>query len=130
MRRQCELLDLARSTVAYRAAEPSATQAELMRHLDEIYLADPRLGTRRLVEVLWRDHGHVVNCKRLQRLRRTMGVEAIYCRPRTSIPHQGHKVYPYLLRERQITRANKAWCADICFVPPHGTHPCGSACGW
>ena len=123
MRKQCKLLGVPRSTVAYRAVDPShKQQAELTRLLDEIYLKDPCLGTRRLVEVLRRDHGLVVNRKRLQRLRRMMGVEAIYCRPRTSIPHKGHKVYPYLIRERQITRPNQVWCADITYVPMKRGH--------
>jgi putative transposase len=69
------------------------------RLLDEIYLIDPCLGSRRLVTVLERDHGVKVNRKRLDRLRREMGHEAIWCKPRTSIPDDGHRKYPYLLRK-------------------------------
>jgi putative transposase len=93
-----------------------------MRLMDEIYLKDPTLGTRRLVTVLERDCGLAVNRKRLQRLRRFMGVEAIYCRPRTSIPHRGHKVYPYLLRDMTVTKPNKVWCTDITYVPMKRGH--------
>jgi putative transposase len=95
--------------------------AKLMRLLDEIYLRDPCLGTRRLVSVLARDHGLVVNRKRLQRLRRVMGVEAIYCRPRTSIPDKTHRIYPYLLRDLRVTKPDQVWCTDITYVPmPRG----------
>jgi putative transposase len=93
-----------------------------MRLMDEIYLVDPCIGTRRLVEILERDHGQRVNRKRLQRLRRKMGLETIWCRPRrTSEPEKSHRKYPYLLRDLEVTRPNQAWCADITYVPmPHG----------
>ncbi|MBP7948504.1 MAG: DDE-type integrase/transposase/recombinase [Verrucomicrobiales bacterium] len=95
--------------------------AKLMRLLDEIYLRDPCLGTRRLVTVLERDHGLGVNRKRLQRLHRVMGMEAIYCKPRTSIPDKAHRIYPYLLRDLSVTRPDQVWCADITYVPmPRG----------
>lgn len=89
--------------------------------MDEIYLRDPCLGTRRLVTLLERDHGEVVNRKRLQRLRREMGMETIWCRPRTSIPEESHRKYPYLLRELVVTGSDQVWCADITYVPmPRG----------
>ena len=121
MRTQCKLLSLARSSVSYMPVAECEDDIKLMRLLDEIYLRDPCLGTRRLVSVLLRDHGLVVNRKRLQRLRRAMGVEAIYCRPRTSIPDKAHRKYPYLLRDLAITRPDQVWCADITYVPmPRG----------
>ena len=91
VRRQCQLLDVARSSLSYQPVQECTDNQRLRRILDEIYLKDPCLGSRRLVKVLERDHGLVVNRKRLQRLRRDMGQEAIWCRPRTTIPEKGHR---------------------------------------
>lgn len=121
VREQCRMLGIVRSTLDYQSAAESAEDRKIKRLMDEIYLRDACLGTRRLVTVLERDHGLVVNRKRLQRLRREMGLETIYCRPRTSVPDREHVKYPYLLRELAITRPNQVWCADITYVPmPHG----------
>ena len=84
-------------------------------------MKDPCLGVRRLKTLLKTEHGLVVNRKRLQRLRREMGIEAIYCKPRTSIADDGHRKYPYLLRNLVIDRPNQVWCTDITYIPmPHG----------
>ena len=92
-----------------------------MRLMDEIYLIDPCIGTRRLVTLLEREYKIEVNRKRLRRLRHQMGIETIWCRPRTSIPNQAHRKYPYLLRNLEITRPDQVWCADITYVSmPHG----------
>lgn len=121
MRRQCELLGVARSSVNYRAVAESKEDLRIKRLLDEYYLVDPCLGTRRLKTVLDREDGINVNRKRLQRLRREMGIEAIYCKPRTSIPDDGHRKYPYLLRNLAVERPNQVWCTDITYVPmPQG----------
>lgn len=117
MRRKCELLGIARSTVDYIAVPENPEDRPIKRLLDEIYLKDPCLGSRRLVTVLERDHAIKVNRKRVQRLRDEMGVETIWCRPRTSIPDDGHRKYPYLLRNLAITRSDQVWCADITYVP-------------
>lgn len=117
MRRQCKLLSVSRSSVDYRCKERRKEDFEIKRLLDEIYLKDPCLGSRRLVTVLGRDYGIVVNRKRLQRLRREMGLVAIWCRPRTTIPDKEGRKYPYLLRERPIERVDEVWCADITYVP-------------
>ena len=120
-RQQCELLGVSRSTLDYQPVLESAEELSLMRLIDEIYLKDPCVGTRRLVTVLERDYGRAVNRKRLQRLRHKMGIETIWCRPRTSIPNAMHRKYPYLLRGLEVTRPNQVWCADITYVPmPHG----------
>ncbi len=120
-RAQCELLGVPRSTLNYQPVSESAEDARLMRLMDEIYLRDPCLGTRRLVTVLERDHGEKVNRKRLQRLRRIMGMETIWCRPRTSVANEAHRKYPYLLRDLVVTGPDQVWCADITYVPmPHG----------
>jgi putative transposase len=94
----------------------------IKRLLDVIYMKDPCLDVRRLVTVLERDHGIRVNRKRLQRLRREIGHEAIWCRPRTNIPDAGHRQYPYLLRNLAMTRPDQVWCADITYVPMPGGH--------
>jgi len=118
MRRQCELLGIARSSVDYQPVPESQEDLRIKRILDEIYLIDPCLGSRRLVTVLDRDHGMVINRKKVQRLRREMGIEAIYCKPRTSIPDDGHRKYPYLLRNLVVERPDQVWCTDITDTKP------------
>jgi putative transposase len=113
---QCQLLRIARSTLYYQPAPVSADDLALMRLMDELYLASPFYGSRRMVAVLRRD-GWVVNRKRVRRLMRLMGLEAIYQKPNTSKGHPEHKVYPYLLRGLAIERANQVWCADITYIP-------------
>ena len=122
MRKQCELLGVARSSVDYQAVPEPPEDIRIKRLLDEIYMVDPCLGSRRLVTVLKRDHGVEINRKRLQRLRREIGHEAIWCKPRTSIPDDGHRKYPYLLRNLSITRPDHVWCTDITYVPMPGGH--------
>lgn len=117
LRKQCQLLGISRSSLDYRPVGESDQDQYCKRVLDELYLQDPCLGSRRLVTIFERDHGIIINRKRLQRLRQEMGLEAIYCRPRTSIPASGHRIYPYLLRDLQITRCDQVWCADITYVP-------------
>jgi putative transposase len=114
--RQCQLLKVARSTLYYRPAPVSDDDLAVMRRLDEQYLVTPFYGARRMVAVLRRD-GFVVNRKRIRRLMRVMGIEAIYQKPNTSRRHPEHKVYPYLLRGMAIERPNQVWCADITYIP-------------
>jgi putative transposase len=91
-----------------------------MKFLKETYLKDPSAGSRRL-SALFERQGEIVNRKRLQRLRREMGMRAIYCQPRTSISNKAHQKYPYLLRKLKITYSNQVWCTDITYVPmPRG----------
>lgn len=123
VRTQCELLEVPRSSLDYRPVGESEEDRELMRLMDEIYLIDPCIGTRRLVKVLERDHGRKVNRKRLRRLRREMGLETIWCRPRnTSAPDKAHRKYPYLLGSLEVKRPDQAWCADITYVPMSRGH--------
>jgi putative transposase len=122
MRRQCELLGVARSSVEYEAVPESSEDLKTKRLLDKIYLEDPCLGSRRLVTILDREHGLKINRKHLQRLRREMGLEAIWCRPRTSLPDGTHKKYPYLLRDLVVVRPDQVWCADITYIPMPGGH--------
>ena len=122
VRAQCEILGVTRSVLNYKPVEESEEDAEIKRLLDRIYTKDPCLGSRRLVTVLERDYGKTVNRKRVARLRQEMGIETIWCRPRrTSVPDNGHRKYPYLLKERAINFADEAWCADITYIPmSHG----------
>jgi putative transposase len=122
VREQCKILGVARSALNYKPVEESAEDTRIMRILDEIYTMDPSVGSRRLPTVLERDHGIKANRKRIQRLRRKMGIETIWCRPRrTSIPDNGHRKYPYLLRDRVVEFADEVWCADITYLPmAHG----------
>ena len=113
---QCRLLKIARSTLYYRPVAVDPDDLALMRRIDELYLASPFYGSRRMVAVLRRE-GLVVNRKRVRRLMRLMGLEAIYQKPNTSQGHPDHKVYPYLLRGLSIERANQVWCADITYIP-------------
>ena len=113
---QCRLLRVARSTLYWRPAPVSVDDLALMRRLDEQYLSTPFYGARRMVAVLRRE-GWTVNRKRVRRLMRLMGIEAIYQKPNTSRRHQQHTVYPYLLRDLPIVRPNQVWCADITYSP-------------
>ena len=114
--RQCELFDLCRSSLYYRPAPVSATDLALMRRLDELHLEYPFLGARRLARMLRRE-GVAVGRRHVGTLMRLMGIEAIYRKPRTSIPRKGHTIYPYLLANVAIERANQVWAADITYLP-------------
>ena len=112
LRRQCALLALARSGV-YRAKRPVGdNDAALMRRIDELFTAWPFLGSRRMTAML-RAEGLCVNRKRVQRLMQKMGIEALGPKARTTRPAPGHKIYPYLLRNVTIERANQVWAAGI-----------------
>ena len=113
---QCELLDLPRSSYYYAPVPECAENLQLMRLIDEQYLATPYYGSRRMAQYLVRA-GHCVNRKRVQRLMRTMGLEGVFPGRKTSKPAPGHKVYPYLLRGLTIDRPNQVWCSDITYVP-------------
>jgi putative transposase len=116
-RRQVELLAVARSSAAYQPVPVSEADRQVIRIMDELYLKAPSLGSRPLVTLLERDYGILINRKRVQRLRRVMGLEAIWCRPRTTIADRSHRKYPYLLRDLKIDRANQVWCTDFTYVP-------------
>jgi len=114
--RQCALLDLCRSSLYYQPKPLSATDLALMRRIDELHLAHPFLGSRRLARMLQRE-GVEVGRLHVASLMHLMGIEAIYRKKRTSIPAQGHKIYPYLLRDVLIDRPNQAWATDITYIP-------------
>ena len=116
VRRQCALVGVARSGV-YRARKPANdNDGALMRRIDELFTAWPFLGSRRMTAML-RAEGVNVNRKRVQRLMRLMGIAALGPKPKTSKPAPGHRIYPYLLRNLAIERANHVWAADITYIP-------------
>jgi putative transposase len=118
--RQCALLGLSRSSYYYEPATETSENLALMALIDQEYTAHPFQGSRRLT--IWlRGEGHEVNRKRVQRLMRQMGLEAVYPKPRLSVRGAGHKVYPYLLRGVTIERVNQVWSTDITYIPlAHG----------
>jgi putative transposase len=109
--RQCELLDLPRSTGYYRPVGESAENLALMRRIDELYLKRPFYGSRKAALELG------VNRKRVQRLMRLMRLAAIYPKKRTTWPGAGRKIYPYLLRNLEILRPDHVWGTDITYIP-------------
>ena len=115
--RQCDLIGLARSSYYYTPmAGESEENLRLMRQIDELYLKRPYYGSPRMTGRL-RELGWAVNEKRVARLMRLMGLQAVLPGPHTSRPHPEHRVYPYLLRGVTIGAPDEVWCADITYVP-------------
>jgi len=114
LKRQAQLLGIARSTVYYQP-RIDPYNLELMHLIDEQYTKTPFYGSRRMREAL-RRKDYRVNRKRVQRLMRLMGIEAIYPKRNLSKPYPGCKIYPYLLRQRKITRVNQVWGIDITYI--------------
>ena len=106
VRRQCEVLALQRSTYYYQPIGESAYNLALMKRIDELFLELPFFGSRQMRNIL-RDEGHRIGRNRVRRLMRTMGLMAVYQKPRTSLPHPQHKTYPHLLRGKAVTRPNQ-----------------------
>jgi putative transposase len=116
IRQQCQLLSLPRSTLYYQPQPASSEELALMRLIDEEYLKHPFYGSRKVADAL-RTLGHHVNRKRVQRLMRLMGLEALAPKPLLSRSHPEHVKYPYLLRGLEVTRANQVWATDITYIP-------------
>jgi putative transposase len=114
--RQCQLIGVSRSSFYYKPTQVKPEDLDLMRQIDEQYLKTPFYGSRSMTKH-FRRLGQKINRKRVQRLMRLMGIEAVYPHPRTSKPHPGHKIYPYLLRNLTIDRPNQVWAADITYIP-------------
>ena len=114
--RQCEILELARSTAYYTPKPTSAEDLALMRRIDELHLEYPFAGSRMLRDLL-RNEGKLVGRKRVRRLMQQMGIEALYRKPNTSRQHAAHPIYPYLLRNLSIERPNHVWATDITYIP-------------
>jgi len=120
VKRQARLLDLSRSSVYYRPRPVSAQDLLLMRRIDELHLEAPFFGARKLAAQLRRE-GHRIGRRHVRTLMRRMGIEALYRRPRTSIPARGAQIYPYLLENVLIDRPNQAWASDLTYLPmAHG----------
>ena len=116
VRRQCELLRLARSSLYYLPGEVSAEDRALMGEIDRLYTRWPFYGSRRiLIEV--RRLGWKVNRKRVQRLMQVMGLQGLVPGPHTSRPHPEHPIYPYLLGGLKVVKPNQVWAADITYIP-------------
>ena len=114
--RQAELLDLSRSSVYYTARAVSERDLGLMRRIDELHLEAPYYGARKLARQLRRE-GHRVGRRHVRTLMWRMGIEALYRKPRTSIPARGAQIYPYLLEGVAIERPNQVWSSDITYLP-------------
>ena len=114
--RQCQILALARSTAYYTPKPTSTEELALMRRMDELHLEFPFAGSRMLRDLL-RNEGQPVGRKRIRRLMRQMGIEALYRKPNTSRRHAAHPIYPYLLRNLSIERPNHVWATDITYIP-------------
>lgn len=114
--RQCELLELSRSTYYYVPEPVCDEELELMKLIDQCYLELPFYGTRRIKDWLFDKHGLVVNRKRIQRLRRLLAIETLYPKRNLSLANHQHKIYPYLLRGLTIDRPNQVWSTDITYI--------------
>ena len=116
VRRQCAMLGVTRSGV-YREPRPANdNDLAAMRRIDALFTARPFFGARRIARTLT-EEGFPIGRKRVRRLMRLMGIEALGPKPRTSKPAPGHKIYPYLLRDMRIDRPNQVWAADITYIP-------------
>jgi len=114
--RQSRILKLSRSSLYYESVPISDQDLELMRLIDEIHLKHPFMGSRSIRDQL-QDMGHKVGRQHVNTLMKKMGIAAMYRKPRLSKPHPDHKVYPYMLRNLDINRANQVWAADITYIP-------------
>jgi putative transposase len=114
--RQCELVSISRSGFYHRPAGETPLNLELMRLIDAQFLETPWYGSRQMARHLRRE-GYTVGRKRVRRLMAKMGLAPIYQRPRTTVPHPEHRVYPSLLRDLVIDRPNQVWCADLTYLP-------------
>ena len=115
-RRQCRLAGLSRSVIYYDPVPESAENLLLMRLIDKQYMEHPEYGYPRMTDWLGQQ-GYTVNHKRVARLMRMMGLQAITPGPHTSKPAPDHKIYPYLLRGVAIERVNQVWGTDITYIP-------------
>lgn len=120
--RQCELIEVTRSSFYYKPAGESKLNLELMRLIDEEYLLHPWLGVPRMTTWLREDKGYEVNPKRIERLYKLMGLSATGPKPNTSKKGKGkcHRIYKYLLRKLKIERINQVWAMDITYIPVQG----------
>ena len=121
LRKQCELLEINRNRLAQRKSLVSEENEQIMKVLDVIYTKWPFLGQRKLQREL-ADHGWKIGRKRVRRLMKVMGIEALVPKPSLSIPNKNHKIYPYLLRDLKVTEVDQVWCTDITYLPMEKGH--------
>lgn len=114
--KQAALLGMSRGSVYYQPKPLSDKAQQLMLRIDRLHLEFPFAGARMLRDLL-RQEGFKVGRKHVSTLMKRMGIEALYRQPRTTQRHPEHKVYPYLLRHRAITRANQVWAMDLTYIP-------------
>ncbi len=113
---QAKVLNISRGAVYYQPTPASPRDQLLMNRIDRLHLELPFAGARMLRDLL-RQEGHKVGRKHVSTLMKRMGIEALYRKPRTTKRQPGHKVYPYLLRNQPITRANQVWAMDLTYIP-------------
>jgi len=121
IRKQCELLKVNRNRLTPKPNKTLIEDHQIMRILDELHTKHPFLGQRKLQYYLKTSNCWLIGRKRIRRLMKIMGIEALVPKPNTSKPTPGHKIYPYLLRNKKVTEADEVWCADITYIPmPQG----------
>jgi putative transposase len=116
IRRQCELLGVNRGSLYYQPLGENEANLRLMRLIDEKYTEAPFFGSRRMAAWLSEREKQAINRKRVARLMEVLGLEAIFPKPKLSQPGEGHKVYPYLLKDVAIERVNQVWSTDITYI--------------
>lgn len=116
VRQQCDLLDISRSSLYYKPRPLSEGMQTLLNLVDEIYTEYPFYGKRRMRAHLWRENQLDVGLARIRTAYRKLGLEAIYPKPKLSMPNKEHKIYPYLLRDVEIVRINQVWSTDITYI--------------
>jgi putative transposase len=113
---QATALNISRGSVYYLPRPIAAADLAIMRRMDALHLDFPFAGSRMLRDLL-NTEGVVIGRRHVATLMKRMGIEALYRRPSTSKPAPGHKIYPYLLRNLPVTRANQVWAMDITYIP-------------
>lgn len=117
LEKQCDLLEIHRSGLYYKPKHETALNLKLMNEIDRQFLKHPYYGVERMTDYLNLDLGYRINKKRIRRLYTLMGLQTIFCRPRTTIKDKTNYIYPYLLRNLKVERPNQVWQTDITYVP-------------
>lgn len=121
IRKQCKLLKVNRNRLKSPKPRISPEDEAIMKDLDKIHLKWPFLGQRKLLREL-RELGWQIGRKRTRRLMKVMGIEALVPKPKLSQPNKNHQIYPYLLRDIEVTEVDQVWCADITYLPMEKGH--------
>lgn len=121
VRKQAKMLDVNRNRLKPRQQKLTSADHKIMSKLDEIYMESPFYGQRKLRLEL-HDHGYKIGRKRVRRLMKIMGIEALVPKPNTSKPNKANHIYPYLLRHHKVTKVDEVWCADITYIPMQKGH--------